>query len=130
MLNPPIELHQSLLCLLVRRCTEEERAREQVMAQLLLPQAAWGHCYCQAPTQRENQELVTREFPAHSWPPLLRRSCHIGFSLPSEKAIQSNDNICKDRCQLLYRKGSFRYLEVNVVVLALFLGTNSTDIPF
>ena len=63
------------------------------MAQLLLPQATWGNCYCQAPTQRENQELVTREFPAHSWPPLLRRSCHIGFSLPSEKAIQSNGNI-------------------------------------
>lgn len=62
------------------------------MAQLLLSRAAWGHCYCQAPTQRENQELVTTEFPVHSWPPLLR-SCHTRFSLPSEKAIQSNGNI-------------------------------------
>jgi len=63
------------------------------MAPLLLSRAVCSHCCCQAPTQRENQELVTTEFPAHSWPPLLRRSCRIGFSLPSEKAIQLNGNI-------------------------------------
>lgn len=43
------------------------------MAQLfLLPQAVWGHFYCQEPTQRDNQELVTAEFPAHNWPTLFR----------------------------------------------------------
>lgn len=91
MLNPPIDLHKSLLFLLVRIFIEAERATEQVIAQLVpLTQEVWGQFYCQA--SRENQALLTTAFPAHNSSFLLRT---VGLEL----SLATLDFLCQVRTQ-------------------------------